>query len=104
MINATWNSEAALKDPSAITEASVAILNQAVMKQCDALDGVEDGVISDPRRCNFDPKSLECKAGDTGGQCLTPVQVDAAARIYNGAHKSDGTRIFQGYAPGCSRQ
>jgi feruloyl esterase len=100
MINATWNSEAALKDPSAITEASVAILNRAVMKQCDALDGVEDGVISDPRRCNFDPKSLECKAGDTGGQCLTPVQVDAAARIYNGAHKSDGTRIFQGYAPG----
>jgi len=41
MINATWNSEAALKDPSAITPASVAILNKAALKQCDRLDGVE---------------------------------------------------------------
>ncbi len=100
MVNATWNSEAALADPSAITPESVAILNKAVLGQCDKLDGVEDGVISDPRRCDFDPKTIECKAGATGGECLTPAQVNAAQRIYGGAHKSDGTRIFQGYAAG----
>jgi len=99
MVNATWNSEAALRDPSAITDVSVAILHKGVMDACDSLDGVKDGVISDPRRCDFDPASLVCKPGETA-QCLTPVQVDAAQRIYNGAHKSDGSRIFQGYARG----
>ena len=99
MVNATWNSEAALKDPSAITDASVAILHKAVLDACDALDGVKDGVISDPRRCAFDPKSIQCKTGQTD-QCLTPAQVDAATRIYDGAHKSDGSRIFQGMARG----
>jgi len=99
MTNAIWNTQAAYKDPSAITEESVAILHKAVMDKCDALDGVKDGVISDPRRCDFDPKTIECKAGQTE-QCLTPVQVDAAERIYNGSHRSDGSRIFQGYARG----
>jgi feruloyl esterase len=99
MVNATWNSQAALKDSSAITDGSVAILHKAVMDACDKLDGVEDGVISDPRRCDFDPKTLQCKPGQTA-QCLTLVQVDAAERIYNGAHKSDASRIFPGLARG----
>ena len=99
MVNATWNSEAALKDKSAITDASVGILHKAVMEACDSLDGVKDGVISDPRRCDFDPKTIACKSGQTDG-CLTPAQVEAAERIYNGAHKSDGTRIFPGLARG----
>src|SRR6202012_3284240 len=34
------------------------------------------------------------------GECLTPVQVDAAEKIYQGAHLSDGSRIFPGYARG----
>ncbi len=99
MVNAIWNTEAGLKDPSAITEESAQILHKAVMDKCDALDGVKDGVISDPRRCAFEPKTLQCKAGETK-ECLTPVQVDAATRIYSGSHRSNGSRIFQGYAPG----
>jgi feruloyl esterase len=101
MVNATWNSMAALKDPSALTEKSSAILNQAVVKACDKLDGVEDGLISDPRRCQFDPATLLCKAD--AQDCLTQVQIDAASRIYQGAHKSDGTAIFQGFPRGSER-
>ncbi len=99
MTNSIWNTMLPLKDPTAITEASVQVLHKAVMDKCDALDGVKDGVISDPRRCVFEPKTLQCKAGQTE-QCLTPVQVDAAERIYGGSHKSDGSRIFPGYAKG----
>jgi feruloyl esterase len=99
MVNAIWNTEVAIKDKSAITDQSVAILHAAVIKACDKLDGVEDGVISDPRRCDFDPKTIQCKAGESG-QCLTPVQVEAAERIYDGAHRSDGSRIFPGIARG----
>ena len=99
MVGAIWNTLPSLKDPSALTNDSAAILNKAAIKACDKLDGVEDGIISDPRRCDFDPKSIQCKAGETA-DCLTPVQVDAAEKIYAGAHKSDGTRIFAGYARG----
>jgi len=101
MVNATWNSVAGLKDPSALTEKSAAILNQAVIKACDRLDGVEDGLISDPRRCQFDPATLLCKTD--AQDCLTQVQIDAANRIYQGAHRSDGTAIFQGFPRGSER-
>jgi feruloyl esterase len=33
----------------------------ALIKKCDANDGVADGLISDPRACDFDPEMLACK-------------------------------------------
>jgi feruloyl esterase len=99
MVGAIWNTLPSLKDPSALTDESAALLNKAAIKACDKLDGLEDGVIADPRRCDFDPKSIACQAG-ASSECLTPVQVDAATRIYEGAHRSDGSRIFPGYARG----
>ncbi len=100
MVNATWNSMAPLKDPSALTVESTVILHNAVIAACDRLDGLEDGIISDPRRCHFDPASLLCKPGSLPGTCLTQAQIDAANRIYQGVHKSDGTALFQGFARG----
>jgi feruloyl esterase len=104
MINATWNSRAALLDPEALTLKSAALLNRKVIAACDELDGVKDGVIEDPRQCHFDPASLQCKEGEADGECLTPAQVAAANAIYSGAKKSDGTQIFQGYARGSEAQ
>jgi feruloyl esterase len=57
------------------------LLHDAVLNACDALDGAKDGVLDDPTRCPFDPKTLECK-GDDAATCLTPPQVAAAHRIY----------------------
>ena len=104
MINATWNSRAARLDPSALTEESVALLHRKVIAACDAIDGVKDGVIEDPRQCHFDPATLTCKEGAAAGECLTPAQVAAANAIYNGAKKSDGTPIFVGYPRGSEAQ
>ncbi len=104
MINAAWNSRAALLDPTALTEESAALLNRRAIAACDALDGVKDGVIEDPRQCHFDPASLTCKAGDAANECLTPVQVAAANAIYNGAKRSDGRAIFVGYPRGSEAQ
>jgi feruloyl esterase len=91
---------AALKDASALTAESTAILNKAVIAACDKLDGVEDGVISDPRRCHFEAVTLLCNPGSAADSCLTQAQIDAANRIYQGVHKSDGTALFQGFARG----
>ena len=63
--------------------AKLSVIHQAVLQQCDMLDGVKDGLLENPTRCTFDPKEIECKSGD-GPTCLTTAQVEAARKIYAG--------------------
>jgi len=58
------------------------VLGNAVMEQCDALDGLTDGILNDPRQCEFDVSSLECGA-EASNQCLSSDQVTAAIAIYS---------------------
>jgi len=74
-------------------------LHRAVLEACDAKDGVRDGVVEDPRRCHFDPKTIECKGEDTAS-CLTAAQAHTVQLIYAGAKYNDGKQIFPGYEPG----
>jgi feruloyl esterase len=76
------------------------MIHNAVLGACDALDGVKDGVLEDPRRCAFDPKVLECH-GDDGPACLTAAQVETALKIYGGATNARTRQlIFPGLAKG----
>jgi feruloyl esterase len=99
MVAELWNSAPALTDPTAMTAPKMTLLNNAVVQACDALDGVTDGVIDDPRKCTFDPAVLQCSGADAA-DCLTPVQVAAAQSIYGGAKKSSGEQIFPPYTRG----
>ncbi len=83
-----------------IPQAKYALIHQAVLDACDALDGVKDGVLEDPTRCHFDPKALECK-GEDGPACLTAAQVEAARKIYAPAtNPRTGKEIYPGLEPG----
>ncbi|MBV8845160.1 MAG: tannase/feruloyl esterase family alpha/beta hydrolase [Bryobacterales bacterium] len=75
------------------------LIGEAVYKACDALDGIKDGVINDPRRCHFDPSALLCKAGDAA-DCLTSTQVESVKKIYQGGRTPAGDQIFPGVLPG----
>jgi feruloyl esterase len=66
-----------------LPSAKLSVIHQAVLGKCDALDGVKDGLLENPLRCTFDPKEIECKAGDSTN-CLTAAQVEAARKIYDG--------------------
>jgi feruloyl esterase len=44
---------------------------------------VTDGLISDPTRCEFDPKTLLCQV-EANQSCLTLAQVEAVQQIYSG--------------------
>jgi feruloyl esterase len=75
-------------------------LHAAVLKACDRLDGVEDGVIGDPRQCHFDASALLCQANQSG-DCLSAAQVGAVKAIYAGPRdRSTGAQIYPGYAFG----
>ncbi|KAE9014773.1 hypothetical protein PR003_g16063 [Phytophthora rubi] len=61
------------------------ILHDAVIKACDSLDGIEDGLLSDPRLCNFDPSTIECTTdASNNSTCLTSAEVEAVTKFYNG--------------------
>jgi len=48
-----WNQKALSAAP--VTPAKLAIVGEKVMEKCDAIDGLRDGLIDDPRKCAFDP-------------------------------------------------
>ena len=82
----TWNAQRMYPDPNQIAnpvidEGALALIGNAVLEQCDALDGLKDSVLNDPRQCDFDVTSLACDAGSSD-QCLTPEQVAVAQAIY----------------------
>ena len=73
----------AMEGDGYIPAAKMPAIAEAVNDACDALDGVKDGVLNDPRRCHFDPAKLLCKGGD-GPSCLTSAQVDAVRKFWTG--------------------
>lgn len=80
--------------------AKLPLINRAVIAACDALDGVKDGLIGDPRRCKFDPGSLLCKSAGSA-DCLTAAEVAAVRKIYGGTRNPrTGEQIFAGWAKG----
>ena len=77
----------------------VQLLGNAVNAQCDALDGVKDGVLNEPRRCHFQPETLLCAGKDAPG-CLTAAQVTAVNKIWGGLRDEHGDLIYPGIVPG----
>jgi hypothetical protein len=98
-IGALWNQKAV--SGAALTADKLALVAGKVMEKCDAIDGVKDGVIDDPRKCGFDPKTdvAACAAGADDASCLTPAQADAIAKIYSGP-QGNGKPIFPGFMHG----
>jgi len=72
------------------------ILHAAALASCDAVDGLRDGQIDDPRACRFDPVVAQCKAGQPTDACLTPAEVEAARKLYSGPVDAKGRHFTFG--------
>ena len=96
-----WVAQALHKEPgSFIPPAKLAVLHNAVVQACDAKDGIKDGILEDPARCDFDPKVVECQGAD-GPTCLTAAQVEAARKIYSGSTNPRTKEVlYPGMMPG----
>ena len=82
--------------------AKLTVLANAVVAACDAIDGVTDGLIDDPRKCNYDPGPLQCSGADAPS-CLTAAQITTARHIYAGPKRPNGQQLFPGYTRGSER-
>ncbi len=91
--------------PDSLTK--LEILGKAVLAKCDAIDGITDGVIDDPLRCDFKPEvdlaGKMCPGDANADGCFTKGQVETIKQIYAGPHDSKGVRILKGQALGSER-
>ncbi len=96
-----WNFVSTQRAPEDhIPVAKLRPLAAAVMAACDGLDGVVDGIIDDPRKCSFDPASVQCSGSDNDS-CLTAAQVAVVRRLYRGpVNPRTGKQIYPGIPKG----
>ncbi len=96
------NTQAAFPDPTyfdhpLVTQANLDLVSAKVLEACDALDGVKDGILDDPRECKFRLASVRrCPADNAAPDCLTGAQRAAIARIYAPATDDRGRVIYPG--------
>jgi hypothetical protein len=85
--------------PKWITPDLWASVTAEILRQCDALDGVVDGIIAEPDACEFRPEALQCN-GDEAASCLTPTQVEALHNLYSPLYGLQGQLLYPRFPPG----
>jgi pimeloyl-ACP methyl ester carboxylesterase len=70
-------------------------LGKAVLARCDKSDGLEDGVLSDPLSCKFDPATIACKGANAEG-CLSKAEI-AAVNAVTRPVEVGGKTYFPGF-------
>jgi feruloyl esterase len=88
-------------DPSDLQKAVVGpaeqgLIESSYLEMCDAQDGVEDGILNDPRQCRFDVGTLMCE-GEKSDRCLSAEQLAVVRVVYGGATDSQGRSLYPGF-------
>jgi feruloyl esterase len=89
----------------------VQLVSRSVLKACDALDGLSDGVVSNYLACRsaFKAEALRCPAGtDEGDTCLSPSQIATVDAVHAPFEFSftlaNGVRSYPGFGYGGEAQ
>jgi hypothetical protein len=79
---------------------------QKAMDQCDMLDGVHDGVITDPEVCDFEPSTLVGEKFECDGEKVevTQIMADIVRKIQEGPVTPYGASLWPGLPYGTSSQ
>ena len=82
------------------TTAERALVSNAVLAKCDALDGATDGLVQDTKACqaafNLATDVPTC-AGARDGTCLSSAQKTTISNLFAGAKTSTGTTIYSSF-------
>ncbi|MCG7389860.1 tannase/feruloyl esterase family alpha/beta hydrolase [Pantoea sp. ACRSB] len=79
-----------------LTAKDLPLIHQAVLSQCDALDGQKDGLIAAPEACYPNLETLRCKADQQDGKCLSSAQLTALKKLYDGPRDETGRKLIVG--------
>jgi feruloyl esterase len=82
-----------------LTPEKVELISRATLAECDAKDGLADGLITDPRACSFKPEALKCTGADRP-DCLTEGQIETVRRIYSPLRLANGDVYTAGFPIG----
>ena len=80
----------------ALSEADLKLVAGELLRECDGLDGLKDGMINDVRACRFDPAVLTCKGAKTD-RCLTALEVRTLKALMGGPHDSRGHPLYAAF-------
>ena len=99
MLMYVWQSQ--IMDGFSFPTEKLDFLAEQVYARCDANDGLTDGLITDPRRCDFDPARHlpRCEASDNHESCFTQDEISRLVNLYNGPQR-DGQRLYPGVPRG----
>lgn len=90
----------------AFSDSDLKLIGDAVLAECDAKDGLKDGMVFNTEACrSFNPAPLACKGPKTDA-CLSVAQVSALQKIMLGPVNSKGEAIYSDwpYDPGMASQ
>lgn len=80
-----------------IPPSKLKLLAERIYAGCDARDGLQDGLIDDPRRCGFQPsRQLPRCTGSDGPDCFTAAQIQTLETIYSDL-RINGQRRYPGW-------
>lgn len=93
-----WPQVVMLAASNFVSKAKLDAATAAAVRACDGADGVTDGVIGDPLRCDYDPKELVGTpiAGDT----FTEADAAVIRKIWQGPRGQDGSFMWHGLERG----
>jgi hypothetical protein len=87
------------EDHQRIDPSLFAVIASEIIKQCDAADGVEDGIVSSPDECKLNYRALECPANNSFA-CLTRAQLSTLRSIYSPYVVANGQLVMPGLNKG----
>jgi hypothetical protein len=84
---------------AALTPAQFELASTTILNQCDALDGVKDGLIQNPQLCPFNPATdvPKCPYNTPTAACFTSDQIDSLSVMLSAITDPSGHVLQPGY-------
>ena len=86
---------------SVLNAAAAQAIHKSVLEHCGAQAGVDEGLVTDPPSCKWQPGMIACASGNSDANCLNAKQVAAVRRLMTPATNSKGEVLYAyPYIPG----
>lgn len=90
---------------SVLNAAAAEAVHKSVLEHCGAQAGVDEGLVTDPPSCKWQPEMVACASSGDGPDCLNARQVLAVKRLMTPATNSKGEVVYAyPYLPGTETQ